>query len=80
MSADTRPAETKPRWRTTPSRKRPDWLVVIGPYDAAFIDDLKASIPGFDRKWDDGLKAWLVHEDRFARLREVIARHSEATS
>lgn len=65
-----------PRWRITPSRRRPDWLVVIGPRDDGFKTSLKARIPVGHRTWEPTLRAWLVHQDARAELERVIAEHS----
>jgi hypothetical protein len=64
------------RWRITPSRKRTDWLVVLGPKDEHFIAAIKRAIPANLRAWDSKLVAWLVHESRRADLERVIADHS----
>ena len=64
------------RWKANPSKRRPGWLVVIGPFDQDFVDDLKRSIALSFRTWDDVLRAWLVHESRASDLAQCIERHS----
>ena len=66
------------RWKANPSKRRPDWFVVIGPFDQDFIDDLKRSIAPSLRTWDDVLRAWMVHGSRASELAQCIERHSRS--
>jgi len=66
-------------WKASPSKRKPEWLVVIGPYWGPFIEDLKRSIPAEFREWDAIGQAWRVHVDQRHQLETVIAAHSEAS-
>ncbi|MCA8962422.1 MAG: hypothetical protein KDC38_17980 [Planctomycetes bacterium] len=50
-------------------------LAVIGPYDDAFVADLKA-LPAASRRWDSGLRAWLVSKAQRRATELIIAKHS----
>jgi len=70
---------SKPKtWKATPSKTRPGWLTVIGPYDEDFIHDLKCSIDPWDREWVPApLKVWRVKESSAGVLIDVIGRHTD---
>jgi hypothetical protein len=64
------------RWKINKSRKHADQLIVIGPYDDDFRQDLLRSIPESCRFWDAQLKAWRIKDTCRACVEECIARHS----
>jgi hypothetical protein len=63
-------------WKINASRPSPGWLVLIGPYDAEFVVDLKAAIPAKDREWNDVLKGWKSRESYRAAVEALIEKHS----
>jgi hypothetical protein len=65
-------------WKISESRKSPGWLVIIGPYDAAFVEDLKAAVHPRDREWMPTAKAWKVRATRRAEVEKLIALYTEA--
>lgn len=64
------------RWKINPSKRQPGMLVVLGPWDEAFIAALKAGVPARLRTWDPKLRAWLVNEAARAKLEQIIEDHS----
>ena len=48
-------------------------IAIHTPYNSLFISALKKKVGG--RKWDDGLKAWLVPEDAIEVVRELMYDH-----
>lgn len=64
------------RWKINKSKRRPGWLVVIGPKDDGFIAAIKVRIPSRQRTYDPKIIAWLVHEDARAELEQLIEEHS----
>jgi len=49
-------------------------LKVVTPYSAAFVDELKVSIPATGRKWDTPSKAWLVSRQYSDIIKQIIDR------
>jgi hypothetical protein len=45
--------------RLSPSRKG-DWHVLIGPYDADLVADLKRAVPSSGREWMPVSKCWRI--------------------
>jgi hypothetical protein len=41
----------------------PSWLRLTCPYREDLVQVLKSKIPSELRRWDDELKAWLIHRD-----------------
>lgn len=64
------------RWKATPSKIDPRWIVVIGPYDEYLIADIQNRIDARWRQWLTGLMTWKVHESQRELLAGIIAKHS----
>lgn len=50
-----------------------DNLIIITPYNASFIEDLKKSIS--ERKWNGSLKAWIVPKKNLETVENLIKKH-----
>ncbi len=66
----------KTTWKINTSHNTKGWLVLLGPYDAAFKEELKALIPEVDREWLPVAKAWKFHESYRAAVEALIERFS----
>lgn len=64
-------------WKINASKKNPDWLIVIGPFDFEFKEDLKSKIPAEFRSWHDVLKAWTVHRAYRSVIEYLIEKYGE---
>ncbi|MCH9637750.1 MAG: hypothetical protein K0U16_07385 [Gammaproteobacteria bacterium] len=62
-------------WKLNKSQKGP-WLLLIGPYDEDFVQELKDLVPPEDREWRDVTKAWRIADHWEPQVRELIARWS----
>ena len=63
-------------WKINKSHNKPGWLVLLGPYDDAFKESLKATIPAADREWLPVAKAWKFRETYRSEVEALIARFS----
>ncbi len=63
-------------WKINESRKSLGWLVLIGPYDEAFKEALKAAIHPEDREWVPTLKAWKFRAEHRAVVEKLIEAHA----
>lgn len=50
-------------------------LAITSPYDAGFVEALKAAIPGTDRKWDGTTKRWMVSAKFGSQVKDIIERY-----
>ena len=64
-------------WKLTATRD-PAFFLLIGPYDAAFIADLKHSVPPPYREWRPVAKAWKIADAYRRAAQEVIERHTNS--
>ena len=55
--------------------KKENWLKVVAPYKADFVDELKSSIQPSHRSWDPDNKHWLVNEIYLEDLVKMCQRH-----
>ncbi len=51
------------------------WVKIITPYNQAFIDELKETIPSTYRRWDPEEKVWLVHEAYQETLLDILSNY-----
>lgn len=63
--------EPPPAWRWTPSKRRPGWGLVLGPYDDRFLEMLRARVPWRDREWMSALKGWLIRDEHRETVEEI---------
>lgn len=49
-------------------------LKVVTPYNAEFVNELKALIPATSRKWDSSQKAWYVTRDCSDQIKQIVDR------
>jgi len=63
-------------WKFNKSHNKPGWLVLLGPYDDAFKEALKATIPAADREWLPVAKAWKFRESYRSEVEALIERFS----
>lgn len=68
-----------PTWKLSPT-KVPAFFLLIGPYDEAFIEDLKREIPAPYREWKPVAKAWKIADAYKDQAQTVIDRHSSSSS
>lgn len=40
-----------------------DWYVLVGPYDADLVEDLKREVPASGREWMPVAKCWRIAPD-----------------
>lgn len=66
---------SKKTWKLNPSRKREGWHALIGPYDGAFVRDLKASVDRRDRDWNEVGTFWLIRDTAVEVAQRVIDDH-----
>jgi hypothetical protein len=50
-----------------------DWYVLVGPYDAALVDELKRRIPSSGREWRPTSKLWRIAPEWKDEAESVIA-------
>lgn len=50
-------------------------LEVTTPYNAAFVNELKSSIPWQQRKWDPKARVWRVHKLHLGAVEELVKKH-----
>ena len=50
-------------------------LVVKTPYNPAFVESLKVTVPASERKWEPSAKAWLVAPIHGLQVQELVERH-----
>lgn len=66
------------RWKLNPSRSHPGSVVLIGPYNDAFLEAFKAAVHPWHREWVPALLAWRITGDEaISAARGVIARFEE---
>ena len=51
------------------------WVRVVTPYNANFVDALKADISPSHRKWDPANKSWLVNDAYLEELLVILRDH-----
>lgn len=49
-------------------------LAITSPYNATFVDALKATVPSSDRKWDGQRKQWMVSPQYGSQLQRLISQ------
>lgn len=50
-------------------------IVVQTPYDAAFVEELKAKVRVDERTWDAGDRVWIIGDDHTATVRELCEKY-----
>jgi len=63
-------------WKLNPTLN-PGQLLLVGPYDAHFVEALKQTIPSHAREWNSFSKSWRIDEAFAAATCELIAEHSQ---
>lgn len=63
------------RWTANPSHKDDGWWCIVGPYDPAFIAEIKLISPQYRDLVADG-RVWKIHESVMPIVRGIIDRHS----
>lgn len=64
-------------WKLSPTRD-PAFFLLLGPYDADFISDLKQEVPAPYREWRPVAKAWKIADAYKKVAQEVINRHTRS--
>jgi hypothetical protein len=64
-----------PTWKLNPT-KDPVFFLLIGPYNEAFVADLKREIPPPYREWKPVAKAWKIADAYKRQAQAVIDRHT----